>query len=934
MVDRRVGEETAMRMVNRSTLALLAALVAVLAFMAGSAKAIEPGFELFKVTPTDTQAGGHPDVSVNLQFSQGTYIGGGSEEGENLFARTVAVHWPEGFIGNPHVAPKCTLTEFNQARCPVDSQIGRFTLLGLGSENQGLFVPLYNMETNPDQAGLLAFTAPILDFPIFFELTGRTDSDYGLDAKTTPTLRLPFNHFKTTLWGVPASPKHLTDRFVSPLTGVGACYEGFFGPDVIGCPPGTPYASLTYATATAPERPFLQNPTTCATELTVSGDVEYYGGTVGHVDAEWPNTTGCQQASFGPSLVAKPTTADADTASGLDTDLVVPQTQSPVTPSPSELKSTSITLPPGFTINPNAADGKLACPQTLTAIGTLFGAECPEFSKIGSLVLDVAALPAPIPGAMYLLEPKPGERFRILIAADGFATHIKLQGHVITDPQTGQLTVAFDKLPQSPLQEFDVHIFGSERGLFATPSKCGTLPVKTTFTPWNNTLTERTLESFMTFSSGPNGSPCPAGPRPFNPPMQSGSQNSTAASHSPFSLILNRSDGEQNLRGITVSTPPGFAATLKGVPYCPQSALDQLADPSYTGLAEQASSACPAASQIGSAVAGAGAGSHPLYVGGKVYLAGPYKGAPLSLEVVIPAVSGPYDLGVVAVRAAIKVNPVTAQVTTTADPLPQIIEGVPLRTRYIRVNLDRPNFAVNPTNCESFNVNGGLLGDEGGSSSPSNHYQATNCADLPYGPKLSLNLTGGVRRLGHPAIHAVFSAQPGESNTRVVQVTLPKDEQLDNAHLGTICTRPDFAADNCPAGSLIGTATANTPLLDQPLKGNVYLRANPAHELPDLAVDLEGQFEVELAARIDTGKGGGLRTTFETVPDAPVSSVVLDLQGGSKGLLQNSESLCGKTKKAATHLIGQNGAIVDTKTKLQAACGKARHKRHHKGEGQ
>ncbi len=930
MVD-APARETTMNVLRRSMPFVLALGVLAALLLASSAQAaIEPGFTRFEVTPSETQAGGHPDVDVNLDYTQ-------SEESGNSFqGRTVAIHWPEGFIGNPHVAPTCTLTEFNQARCPVDSQIGRFELLGFGSENQGLFVPLYNMETNPNQAGLLGFTAPLLGFPIFFELSSRTNSDYGLEAKTTPTLRLPFTHFKTTLWGVPADPKHDVYRFQSPLTATGACYEGFFGPEVVGCPPGTPYVSLTYAKATAPPAPFLDNPTACNVNLTVSGDVEYYGAETQHVETQYPSTTGCQQASFSPSLTAKPTTAETDAASGLDTNLSVPQTQSPVTPSPSELKATTIQLPPGFSINPSAADGKLACPETFTGIGTLLAAECPEFSKIGSLELDVAALPAPIPGAMYLLEPKPGERFRVLIAADGFATHIKLAGVVRADPQTGQLTIAFEHLPQSPLQDFDVHIFGSERGLFATPAKCGTYPVNTSFVPWNDQLATRELVESMTFTSGPGGSPCvnPGQARPFGPRMVAGTENSTAGLHAPFSLTVDRSDGEQSLSGLKVTTPPGFAATLKGVSYCPAAALAQLADPDYSGVTEQNSPSCPAASRVGTAMAGVGSGSHPLYVGGSVYLAGPYKGEPLSLEVVLPAVSGPYDLGVVAVRAAVHIDPATAQVTASSDPLPQIIAGVPLRTRYIRVDLDRPNFALNPTNCDSFQVVGSLLGDEGGAASPTSHYQATNCADLPYEPNLSLKLAGGANRLGHPAIHARFKQQAGESNTRVVQVTLPADEQLDNAHIGTICTRPDFAKNQCPAGSVIGTAEATTPLLDAPLKGKVYLRANPNRKLPDLVADLEGQFSIELDARIDSAPSGGLRTTFESVPDAPVSSFALDLLGGSKGLLVNSKSLCGKAKSAKSRLVGQNGAVVNARTKLQTACGKKpRHKRHHSKAG-
>jgi hypothetical protein len=394
---------------------------------------------------------------------------------------------------------------------------------------------------------------------------------------------------------------------------------------------------------------------------------------------------------------------------------------------------------------------------------------------------------------------------------------------------------------------------------------------------------------------------------------------------------MTRDDGDQNLVGVTVTTPPGFSGVLKGIPYCPESAIEQLRNPLYSGFAELASSSCPAASQIGVATAGAGAGSKPIYTTGKVYLAGPYKGAPLSLVVVVPAVSGPYDVGNVAARAAIQVDSTTARVTTVSDPFPRILGGIPLRTRSIAVRLDRPNFALNPTNCDPFSVDADISGEEGGTIRRSAHYQVANCAVLPFGPKLSLKLTGGLRRRGHPAIHAVLTKAPGEANLRTTAVTLPRGELLDNSHIGTVCTRVQFAADECPPSSVIGSAEAVSPLLDEPLRGPVVLRSS-SNQLPDMVLDLEGQVDFQASARIDSVKGR-LRTTFENIPDVPVSTVTVDLMGGNKGLLQNTESLCGKKKKAAVRMVGQNGRRVDSRVTLDAVCtAKAprskRHSRH------
>lgn len=889
-------------------LGLLAALTAAFVGTAAAEERPDPAITRFEMEPDSTQAGGHPDVKIGIewQVSNGSI---GSCKPKCLAARIVGSEFPTGFIGNPHAAPKCTLTEFSTAACPPDSQIG------IAVPALGLATPLYNMETRPDQAGLVAFTAPVIQAPIMLDQFGRTDSDYGLSVRGSAIPQTSFlNSIEFELWGVPASTEHNDLRFITPLEG-GACPPGNCA-GVTGVPPGIPAV------------PYLQNPTTCGSPGPGTASVEYYEGANVSAEVPWPATTGCDQLNFNPSQTTKATTTAADTVSGVDVDLKVPQSLSPFTASQSQIKSNTVTLPEGLTLNPGAADGKVACSDALTSIGTLFAAICPDFAKVGTLELDVAALPGPIPGALYLGEPKPGEPYRLVLTADGFATHVKLIGSVKPDPVTGQLTVSFE-LPQAPLQEINMHFFGSERGFLATPEQCGTYAVKNRFVPWDSALSTQESTSFVTIDSGPNGSACPNGPRPFAPTFAAGAANSTAGMHSPFTLRLNRPDGDQNITGIQVKTPPGFAATVKGVPYCPEAAIAQVTAPGYTGKSEQASSACPVASQVGIVRAGAGPGSRPLIAPGKVYLAGPYKGSPLSFVIVVPGVSGPYDLGNVAVRAAIDVDPTSAQVTTTSDPLPQILEGVPLRTRSLEVVLDRPDFAINPTNCEPFAVDATVAADEGASKQVSNHFQVSACNELAYAPKLTLSFTGGVKRRGHPAIHARLTTSPGEANTRQVTVKLPKGELLDNAHLSNVCTKVDFAKDTCPEGSRIGSAEAVTPLLAEPLRGSVYLRTS-SNKLPDMVADLEGQIDVELVGRIDSVREG-LRSRFLSVPDAPISSFSLDLLGGSKGLIQNSKSLCGKPKKANVTMVGQNGAMTQSQVKLKAACGKARSKRTNSG---
>jgi hypothetical protein len=341
-------------------------------------------------------------------------------------------------------------------------------------------------------------------------------------------------------------------------------------------------------------------------------------------------------------------------------------------------------------------------------------------------------------------------------------------------------------------------------------------------------------------------------------------------------------------------------------------------------LQELASPSCPAASQVGTVVAGAGAGSKPLSVSGKVYWAGPYKGAPLSLVIVVPAVSGPYDLGNVVNRVALNVDPVTAQVNAVSDPLPQILEGIPLRARRILVNLDREGFTLNPTDCDPATLDARAFGDQGAVASFSTHFQVANCAVLPFSPKLQLRLRGSTKRRGHPSLRAVTLFNGGANLARAT-VAMPRTLLLDNAHIGTVCTRPQFAADSCPRGSVVGSAIAETPILDQPLRGAAYLRSS-SNQLPDLVVDLEGQVDVELAGRIDTTRAGGLRTIFDT-PDVPVSRFVLSLLGGRKGLLINSKNLCKSPPKASLRLRGQNGKRLSRKTRIRTSCGKRKGKR-------
>jgi hypothetical protein len=893
---------------------VLSALIAVVALSSLLAPAAQAGSPIynFEVTTSTTQAGGHPDIFTVLQF--------GNRETQHIPAptcncqdpRDFSMHFPTGIIGDPHAVPKCSQQDFGNNLCPPETQVG-LAEVGGGEEKPSVTegglgsIPVYNLVPSPTQAGLLGFSVPALGTPIYLVVEPRTGGDYGLDGSAKGiTHFFPLSFVALELWGVPASPIH------TPYRSRPGC-DPFYG----GCG-GSP--------STVSEEPFLDNPTTCGEALEMSAEVYSYDDETTHASILYPPTTGCDQLSFNPSLYAQPTTRSTDSASGLDVDLKVPQFASPTVPSPSEIKESVITLPPGFSINPNAADGKVACTEQEAKLGAYSSnaeAECPQDAKVGSLTIESSALPGPLPGYIFLGEPLPGEKYRLFLVADGYAVHVKLPGTATPDPLTGQLVVSFKNLPQTPFSDFDLHFFGSERSLLATPTQCGTYGVSTTFAPWDSVLPTQTSTQYFSLDSGPGGAPCPPPARPFSPTVRAGVAAKTGGAHAPFTIEFSRADGDQTYNTLGVHPPPGLLATLKGIPYCPEAGLAAVSSPSSSGVAELAAPSCPAASQIGISSTGAGAGDHPVYLPGKVYLAGPYKGAPLSLVVVTPAVSGPYDLGNVVVRVAVHIDPVTAQINAESDPLPQILQGIPLRLRTIQIALNRENFTLNPTDCEPFKVETLLTGDQGAQAMPSAPFQAGDCTDLSFKPKIAFKLSGATKRSGNPALTAIVTQGTAPyANYQRVQVTLPHSEFLEQNHIKTVCTRVQFAAKQCPAASVYGHAEAISPLLDQPLTGPVYLRSS-SHQLPDLVAALHGPasqpIEIDLDGRIDSVHGG-IRTTFEGIPDAAVTKFTLTLPKGKKSLLANSTDICKGVHKASAQLKAQNGSVLHLEPKLEPVC--------------
>ena len=897
---------------------LLAALLfaALMAFGACSASAsIE--IESFSTTGTDPQAGGHPDLSTTFFLKN---------PGAPEAARNVSFEAPRGIFGNPEAIARCTSLDFALDECFPSAQAGLITIYA-NYENESKYLlgtaPIFNMEVPNSKVAQFAFTVPTLNIPIIIPVTVRTSEDFGLRFTVSNiSQRTPLAGAHLTFWGFPLEASHDGQRFAQGSPGNPPGCPGLDSTACISTPTASPYVV----------HPLIDNPTTCTGEpLVTKLKVESYQDVDHESEAQgtYPPMNGCENEVFKPVLQARPTTSEADSATGVDIELRDPLFLG-FAASPSQIRAAVVKFPEGLTINPDAADGQRACTDSQANFDTEGPDECPDNAKIGNIAIHSVALSDALEGAIYFGEPKPGDQYRIFMMANGYGIHAKLVGSVKPDPMTGQVSVYFEDLPQVPFDEFDVHLFASDRGMMATPTKCTIYETEALFVPWNASHPPVTSKQNFSINSGPSQSPCPGQIRPFSPRLEAGTTNSHAGDFSSFILKLDRDDGDQFLGDLNFKMPPGFTGSLRGIPYCSEASIAHAAQ--SLGRSELAAPSCPAASLIGTTNVAAGPGSHPFHAFGKVYLAGPFKGAPLSLVAVTPALAGPYDYGVVVVRVALHVDPQTAQVSAISDTVPSIIGGVPIRMRSIQVNTDRPNFTINPTNCNPLTVDSEGIGDQGTVANFSSYFHVDNCASLPFKPTLTMRQTGGQKathRAANPAFKLDLVTHPGEANIKSVAVTLSSAFEIDQRHLGNICSEKELAATQCVGRTPIGKATTTTPLLDQPLEGPVYA-VSGSGGLPRLAFVLNGQVDLMPRADTDTVGQGLLRTTVPVVPDAPIGHFHLSIFGGKNGYLVNTRDICIHPPVTKVSFTAQNGKARTQSVKVKADCGKkkARARRH------
>jgi hypothetical protein len=865
MTRTSVKEMATMR-IRRSRLGLLGAAVAFAVFAPAAAHADTFGIDTFTTTTSSAQAGGHPDLTTVTNFKVDT---DGAPIGRN---KDLTVTLPQGFLGNPQNVPVCHMSQLlGGNQCDPSTQVGTLNLTFAFLGSPIVFaLRVYHVDTQPGHAASFATVALIPTVMI------NADIGPGHGYQLTTTLSdassaIPLAGSELTFWGVPADPSHDADR-------------------------GGP--------ADSPRKPFLTYPTNCsASSLTAGADANSWETPDVHstATANLPAPTGCDALSIDPSLNVAPSTSQADTPAGYAVTTTLPQNNDPDGLATPPLRRVQVALPDGVSLAPPAADGLVACSDAQFGATSDAPATCPDAAKIGKVTINSPLQANPLTGSLYLGAGTASNPFRIFMVASGPGTLIKLSGNVAPDPNSGRLTTVFDDLPQLPFNELTLSFFGGPRAVLANPQTCGTFTAAATLTAWSGQTANPTSAFGITGC---------ASPVPFAPSFLAGMTGNQAGGTGALTIQFGRNDGEQNLSSVNVDLPPGLLAHLGSVPLCPD--------------AQANAGTCADDSQVGTARVAAGAGDLPLWLAGKTYLTGPYKGAPFGLAVVVPAVAGPLNLGTVVVRQAISVNPDDAHVSVASDAFPTIVGGIPLRLRRLAVTIDRPDFLLNPTNCDPLTIAGVVTSTSGAQAAVSSPFHVGGCDKLGFSPKLTMKFTGGKRQTAkrkHPGLVATVTPVAGQANIKSTAVTLPASITLDANNLPALCDLADAQKRACPQSSAVGSAKVTTPLVNGPLSGPVYLVNGGPGGLPSLLAALSGPIDISVHA--DSGfTGKHVVTKFTGLPDAPLSSFVLTIKGGAKGILVTTRNLCSKKNTVSAVEGAHNGRTHRASARVGVTCPK------------
>jgi uncharacterized repeat protein (TIGR01451 family) len=927
--------------------------------LAASANEATPfGVSNFEVTPEseggslDTQAGSHPfQLTTSVAFNESS-----TAAKPPAFTKNVKIKLPPGLIGNAQGIPQCTEAEFaetfaeggNSNLCPNDSAVGVASvsvavhISGFGLVPLTLAVPVFNLV--PARGEPARFGFEVEKAPVVIDTSVRTGTDYGITASVSNITQFAvFNASDVTLWGVPGEASHRLSRGWSCVDG------GFFREREELLP-------TCSATGEAKPRPFLRMPTSCTGPLESAVEVDswqesesaalrhYTPGEFGH---QSDSQVGCERLPFSPqfSFTTNPQSPTTSTPTGLTVKIRQPQeaNENPKGLATADIKDATVALPSGFTINAASANGLEACSEEQVGFvpalsgggqkiftATLPSPSCPAGAKVGTVKIKVPVLANPLEGAVYLAtqEENPFDSLIALyiVAEDPVSgVLVKLPGEVSLDEGTGRVTATFENTPQAPIEELEVSFFGGPLAALSTPTHCGSYVTKASFTPWSGSASVSS-EASSQVSSGVGGSACP-GQLPFAPAFTAGTTSNKAGSFSPLTTALSREDGSQNIESVTLKLPPGLAGLLSSVKLCQEG--------------EVAAGTCGPESLIGHTTVSVGVGSNPVTVsGGQVFITGPYGGAPFGLSIVVPAKAGPFNLGTVTVRAALAIDPHTAAVTVTTGPIPQMLKGIPIQIKHVSIAIDRPGFAVNPTDCSPTAITGSVHGSEGTSAPVSVSFNVVNCSSLAFAPKLTAtvgalatkpNGVSFVTKLTYPA-----TPQGTEADVAKVKVDLPIQLPTRDSTLQQACVAAVFEANPalCPAGSIVGHATAATPLLPVPLIGPAYFVSHGGEAFPSLTVVLQGDGVTYYLVGNTLIRKGITSTSFKSVADVPISSFELTLPTGKYSALtsnlpiKDKGNFCGQKLVMPTAIIGQNGAEIHESTPIAVAgCPKAKVKK-------
>jgi hypothetical protein len=937
---------------------------------AGAAFGFKPGSEGFAValdadvpgavTPVPTEAAATHPYQLALHVGLNTVPSFNGQPGPfpDGDLRDLRIDTPPGLILNPAASDKCSLSDFHTARsspfeeslsgedCPDRTQVGTVevhTSFGGGITRR---FGLFNLDPAvgvPAQLGFSPFGSPVV---LDMHLRPDGDARYVLTLQASDFPQsLDVSGLDLDLWGVPWNASHNSER--------GDCLnEAESSFPWAKCSVGSIRNNrpLAYLTAPVECRDSLAFTATASSwqqpaQVSAAAVSEDSGGEPAPLER-------CENVPFEPTPFGFLTTTKASTSSGynfrLSADLDGFTTPTQRAPSPA--RGIVVHLPRGVTVNPSVGAGLIGCSPSGYAAESAFtppGVGCPNGSKIGGFTVKSPLFPEHwIEGGIFLAAPHDNP-FGSLVAVYLVAKLpsrgilVKLAGRIDPDPGDGTIIASFDGLPQLPYTDLELNFRTGQRAFLISPGSCGGAVSHTEMTPWSNASTIDGTPTESQIESGIDFGPCPNGKvPPFSPDAVTGGVNSNVGSYTPYYVHLTRRDTEQEITSYSLVLPKGITAKLAGVPFCPE--LDIEAARHRTGVAEEQRPSCPPASQVGRTLTGYGVGPALTYASGRIYLAGPYHGSPLSLVTVNSATVGPFDLGTIVIRSAFDIDPHTAQLridSKASDPIPHIIDGIPLHLREVRVYIDRFQFTHNPSSCERSQLESTLTGSgasfedraDDSTATISRHFQLLNCLNLGFHPKLGIRLRGPSRRGAYPQLRATFASRGAQdSNLRRIEVVMPHSEFLAQNHIKSVCTRQDFEAEKCPASSNYGRAVAYTPLFDIPLRGNVYLRSSSGR-LPDLVADLHsGSIRIVVEGRIGPTKQGGVDAFFDNLPDAPIGRFTMTLYGGKRGLLQNSADICKAPPLASVKALGQNdrGAIFESV--LRGQCGKQKNKRHRK----